>query len=351
MRRPDPAHHIPRRGRRVGARGRGTSCQLRRQAARSPSHRSSPTFPVHRPRPIRTSSTAGASPQGDHPWWVADNGTDVSTLYNGRRDDDPARRQRRGRSDRRGVQRHRRPLPGHTTATDTWHPALHLLERGRDDPRLARRLAAALVTADSRRRGDLQGTRDRDRRRATPVRDRLPQRAGRRLRRRLGSSTPPARSSTRRAGRLRAVRNPDDRRTVFVTYAKQDADARRRARRPGPRLRRRVRPRRHFVTRWPSAGSSTRRGASRWRPRRSGGSRATCSSATSATARSTPTRDRGGSSTAARCESRRRQARDRRAVGAGVRQRQRQRRPNDALLHRRPQRRVETGSSARSRAD
>ena len=73
--------------------------------------------------------------------------------------------------------------------------------------------------------------------------------------------------------------------TVFVTYAQQDEDAEDDVHGPGPRLRRRR------TTRWdlpdarsPRGASSTRRGASRWRRQGWGAFGGSCSSATSATA-------------------------------------------------------------------
>ena len=65
------------------------------------------------------------------PWWVADNGTDLSTLYNGRRHEAGARvADPQGAPDRDGVQRQRRRLP---------RRPVPLLQRGRADLRLARR--------------------------------------------------------------------------------------------------------------------------------------------------------------------------------------------------------------------
>ena len=77
---------------------------------------------------------------------------------------------------------------------------------------------------------------------------------------------------------------------LYVTYAKQDADAARRGRRPGPRLRRRLRHERPPAAAARLAGTAERAvgpgdRAAALRRR----SAATCSSATSATARSTPT--------------------------------------------------------------
>ena len=77
---------------------------------------------------------------------------------------------------------------------------------------------------------------------------------------------------------------------IFVTFAKQDADARRRGRRPGPSDSWTSSTRPGTSSRAsPSTVSSTRRGGSRSPRPTSAASAATCSSATSATVRSTPT--------------------------------------------------------------
>jgi hypothetical protein len=80
--RSDPAYHVPRRGRLVGARGGGpaTGCAARRHVCR------------HTARLRRPGAAAATDPNlvngwglarsATSPWWVADNGTDRSTLYN-----------------------------------------------------------------------------------------------------------------------------------------------------------------------------------------------------------------------------------------------------------------------------
>ena len=57
----------------------------------------------------------GLARSATSPWWVADNGTDKTTIYNGAgvlQTSAAIRSRRRRRPDRRGVLRDRRPVPG-----------------------------------------------------------------------------------------------------------------------------------------------------------------------------------------------------------------------------------------------
>ena len=257
----------------------------------------------------------GLARSATSPWWVADNGPEPSksTLYTG------AGAIGRAHGQRSAAARPAPSSPGSRAVPDRerrrarrWarRRFVFATEDGRDQ-RVARRLDAALVRSDDRyrRRRDLQGPRDRP---ADPRAARCSTRPtsttrastsstapGRTSRRRARSSTRACRAATRRSGSRRSARD------VFVTYAKQDADADDEVARPGPRLRRRVRPARATCSAASrSAGSSNapvgpRAGAGGVRPLRA----ATCSSATSATARSTPTtrRQRRLRTTTARC--------------------------------------------------
>jgi hypothetical protein len=97
----------------------------------------------------------GITASSTSPWWVADNGMNVSTLYDGNGPravpNGAARRFGRGRADRNRLQRfdwvrhqrRERPLGA---------CGLHVRDRGRDDPRLEpERAAAAALDAVVRR--------------------------------------------------------------------------------------------------------------------------------------------------------------------------------------------------------
>ena len=202
-----------------------------RPAATTRSRRSSRTSPAPPRSPTRTSSTAGAS-RAARRALVGRRQRHAAS----RRSTPGTARCRRSPSTSLGgptgvvVRRDRRQVPDRDDGEhDARARELHLRERGRDDPRVARRLdgrARRRRRASPRR--DLQGARDRAPATATAaLRGRLPQRARRRLRRRLAArSRRPARSSTRTC--RPATRRSGSRRSaarIFVTYAKQDADA------------------------------------------------------------------------------------------------------------------------------
>ena len=261
-----------------------------------------------------------------------------------RRDAAIARRERPRRADRARVQRHARQLPRGSQR-----------RRRSSSPARAARSAAGTAarrgdssTADRSPRGrDLQGPRDRRRRR----RDRGSTRPT--------STTAASTSSTAlHAGqrRRRVHRSASCRAgfapfgiqtiggTIFVTYAKQDEDAEDEVAGRGSASSTRSTPRQPARRASRSAASSTPRGAWPWRRPTSAASAATCWSATSATARSTPSTEAETGVRARRPAARHRSPadRDRRPVGAGVRARRAQQRAADhAVLHRRSQRRGE----------
>ena len=210
--------------------------------------------------------------------------------------DDHARQQRPqrdagdgARSDRHRVQQHRRQLPGGRREHE-----LPLRERERrplraDEPAgRARRRGSA----GGRRPSDLQGTGARGhRRRREALRDRLPQRQGRRLRHPLARSQPPGGFTDPQIPAGYApygIQTTGNR--IFVSYAQQDAD--REDEIPGAG--------KGYVDAFDFDGTllgrvasrrrSARRGASPRRRRTSASSAATTWSATSATGASTPTR-------------------------------------------------------------
>ena len=158
------------------------------------------------------------------------------------RDDAPARREDPGGgADRDRVQRRRR-LP------DRRHPvALPVLVGGRRDQRLEPRVRNRGAHGRDRRRGDLQGPGDRlHAGRPAPVRDRLPQRPGRRVGRRVragrqarGVHRPPS------AQGLRAVRHPGRRRPHRRHLRRAGRRRHGRRARPRPRVRRPLRHQRH----------------------------------------------------------------------------------------------------------
>ena len=118
-----------------------------------------------------------------------------------RRQDDALQRRRPAPVDRRasvpgcrrwpdgsGLHRHHRAVPGRDDgdADDARHVELRLRERGRDDPRVARRLDGRTRDGFGRDRRRLQGTRDLERNCGTAaLRDRLRERPRRRLQRRV----------------------------------------------------------------------------------------------------------------------------------------------------------------------
>ena len=159
------------------------------------------------------------------PWWVADNGTGLSTLYNGDGSAAVARRDRPQRPDRRRRER-AAPASSCTAAARRARP-VPVRQRGRPDLRLEPdRPGRRLDHGDARRirpRRDLQGP---DARGRPPLRDRLPQRRGRRLRlvlqpgQRAGRLHRPAAADGYAPFGIQAIGN-----RIFVTFAKQDEDA------------------------------------------------------------------------------------------------------------------------------
>ena len=166
------------------------------------------------------------------PWWVANNGTDTSTLYDGTGTPIPLVVDVKGAPT--GTVFNGGPgfVVSHNGdsgpalfmfATESgtirgWNPGV---------PGPAQSTQHVQARRSGRARRDLQGTRDRvDHERRPPVRDRLPQRDRRRVGREHASAA--------RAGRLRrpapaagygpfGIQAIGD--WIFVTYAKQDADA------------------------------------------------------------------------------------------------------------------------------
>ena len=215
------------------------------------------------------------------PAWVADNGTDVSTLYSGAVGGiaggegavdglDPGRG-----ADRHGLQR--RDRVRRALRHELRPGALPVLLRGGDDHGLEPgRPAAADVDAgaDGRHRAgrDLQGARDRRHGdRPADLRDRLPQRRGRRLGRELrAGASARARSPTRRS--RPATRRSASRRSPAGSSSPTPS------RTPTPRTKSPVPARASSTSTTraasccaasPRADRSTRRGASRWRRRAS----------------------------------------------------------------------------------
>ena len=282
------------------------------------------------------------------PWWVADNGTDVVDALQRRDGAKTADVTVAGRADR---DRRERAAPGSPSRRRRLRRgAVHLRHRGRHDPRLepgGRRP----THGDRRRRPDHAGaiykglaiaTADG----AAPLRDRLPQRPRRRLRRPFSPSAWPGAFID---PKLPAGYAPFGIQTIngmiFVTYAKQDAEredevagqglgfvdaydtdgsssaASRRAaqleRAVGPRAgrRRRLRP----LQRRPAGRQLRRRRDQRVRA---------------------AARRQLASSTASCAAADHKAIVDRRALGARVRERPREQRPDDhALLHGGPERR------------
>ena len=173
------------------------------------------------------------------PWWVSDNGTDKSTLYNGDGTASLAGSGRRGRADGNRLQ-----PDGRLRAADGRQGAVPVRQRGRRDPRLERSPGhdRGRRQGPLQRRSDLQGPHDRGYQgRAAAVRGRLPQRADRRPGREL---RPEARRLPRSvpAAALRAVQRPGDRRPRVRRIREAGCEGRGRDRRPRPRFRRRLRP-------------------------------------------------------------------------------------------------------------
>ena len=221
------------------------------------------------------------------PWWVSDNGTDLSTLYNG--------------TTGAKVPAHRRACPASRRASSSTpvprslsRPAAppHRGSSSRPSPGPSRAGQAARRRPSARppRRGPVHGPRHRHRQRRTvPVRRRLRQRrASTSTTAPSPSRTGPARSptpgsppTTRRSGsRTSTARSTSPTRSAATTATRSTAKAWASSAPSAPTARSRVG--------WRRAARSTRRGASRGRPRAGAGSPGTCSSATSATAGSTP---------------------------------------------------------------
>ena len=181
---------------------------------------------------------AGLRPTGSTPWWVSDNGTNASTLYTGAGSKANLHRRRPRRPDRHRVQRHDRRFPvagGRRSSSSTTRPARSSAWRGGTARRrwsTAARRARSTRASRSRARG-----------------------AGPRLYATdfhnghvdvfdgaLDAGRPAGR--VRRPGppgRLRAVRDPGDRRPDLRHLREAGRRTRGRGRRPGPRLRRRLR--------------------------------------------------------------------------------------------------------------
>ena len=87
------------------------------------------------------------------PWWVADNGTDVSTLYRADGSKVPLTRRRPGGADR--PRRERRDELRGDARPGIWPGVVHLLDRDRQDSRLESERAAteSLVAADRSKDG------------------------------------------------------------------------------------------------------------------------------------------------------------------------------------------------------
>ena len=129
---------------------------------------------------------AGLTANGSTPWWVADNGTNASTLYNGA-----------GAKQALTVGVAGGPTgivfngAGAASPVAGGSVALHLRHRGRADPRLARRsrVGAGRPSTARRTARSTRASPSRRRRTAACLRDRLPQRTRRRLRRARGRSS------------------------------------------------------------------------------------------------------------------------------------------------------------------
>ena len=176
----------------------------------------------------------GLARSATSPWWVSDNETMRTTVYNASGvlqsiggNPSPGCP---GQPDRRRFLGDLRPVPGgHDGGADyARHVELHLRQRGRDNQRVARRLDSGPRHSIRGPGCEVQGTRDRPARdrRAASVCDRLPQRARRRVQRHVAerhSCWLVRRPAT--PVRVCAVRDPNGRQRLFVSYAKQDADA------------------------------------------------------------------------------------------------------------------------------
>ena len=193
----------------------------------------------------------GLGANATSPWWVADNGTGKSTLYNGA-----------GAPSRCG-QRRRRPTGTVVNSDAPASPCRRRPARFLFDSEAGRSSAGTAAQPHSggstcRRGRGLQGTGDRRHGgRPAALRDRLPQPRGRRVRRQL--ATRARGRSVRRSvapARLRAVRDPGDRRRASSSPTpSRQAGSDDEVARPGPRLRRRVRP-----ARAPASRASRSRG-------------------------------------------------------------------------------------------
>ena len=175
----------------------------------------------------------GLARSGMSPWWVADNGPDPkaskSTLYN-----------QSGTKQALTVDVLGGPtgavfaglagnFPIATTASTTLGPASFIFATEAGDIRAWRGGSNAASSLPRRASPPTPSSRGfalaADAGQPSALRDGLPQCAGRRVRRRLEHVTPGCVRRPDDAGRLRPVRDPDHRSNLFVTYAKQDADA------------------------------------------------------------------------------------------------------------------------------
>ena len=231
------------------------------------------------------------------PWWVSDNGTNTSTLYNGS-----------GAKQALTVS-----VPGAPTGTVFNGAATDFVVSQNGKSGAARFLFATEggqilgwsptvngTLGDPRRRlvGErrrLQGPHDRGR---PAVRDRLPQRPRRRVRRvvqarsRCRSPTRSCRRATRRSGSRRSAGS------IFVTYAKQDAAKKDDVPGGGAGYVDQFTPDGQLVARVAAAAARTRRrtrpGGSRWRRRASASSRGDLLIGNFGNGRISAYQDRGG---------------------------------------------------------
>ena len=352
-----PAERIARAGPGTGGRaGRGLAARCRlpaRAQLRTPSRRWSPTSRAWRRTPTRTSSTGGDSGgSGDAVVGGGQRKGRVDALHGRGRE---ARATVPSRQpDRRRLQRR----PPDSLAATAGRPARFLFdsEAGRIIARygvLGRRRSPAdrHLPQGAVYKGLAIADHDRG---AAPVRDRLPQRPGRRVGRRV---------EPRRSRRLRRSEIPAGYAPFGIQGIGDRSSSRTRSRTPTgddvarsrARLRRRVRHGRHLLGRVAQRGQLNAPWGLAMAPAASAGLPATCSSATSATVRSTLTRcnrtqlreqpprityyfiKKRHPWRAAR--NRREAGHNRRPLGARVRERRHSRPEQDALLHRGPERR------------
>ena len=220
------------------------------------------------------------------PWWVADNGTDLSTLYNGRR-------ARRSAGRRRPAAR--RPAPCSTATPElprrgtARRRSFIFATEERHDPRLERRHRHGTVEADSRPERSSRAwpsPTPPGRGSTPPTSTTAPSTSSTALR------SPCARRRLRRSRSCRAtcaVRDPGDRRPHLRHLRQAAGRQRRRGPRPGTRASWTRSTRRHGLrARVAQFGRSNAPWGLALAPATSGASPATCWSATSATAASTP---------------------------------------------------------------